>query len=156
MINLFVAVLCEIQNDLNAALSDFNKKRRDVTFSRNVPIDRTKSKTNMRKSTEFAKKVHDTFTFANEFLENKSRLSKRPVPLNPGLPGYVIALANCPYTSLKTTCNSQRKYRTYDGTCNDLTSPLDGSANTPYSRLLPPAYDDKVNSPRTLGKKNKI
>lgn len=144
-------VLCENQNDLNDSLHEFSKKRNEPNFYRNQAVDRTK-KSNMRKSTEFAQKVHDTFTFVQDFLKNSGRLSKRQVPPNPGSPGYVIAAGNCPYTTIKVTCNSQSKYRTYDGTCNNLKNPLDGSANTPYARFLSPAYDDKVNSPRTLCK----
>ncbi len=106
----------------------------------------------MRKSNEFAKKVHDIFSFAKEFLESRSSLSKRQVPLNPGSPGLTIKPENCPYNQIKIACDPQSKYRTYDGTCNNLNKPLEGSANTPYSRFLPPAYDDKVDSPRTLCK----
>ncbi|CAG5118421.1 unnamed protein product, partial [Candidula unifasciata] len=43
----------------------------------------------------------------------------------------------------------QSKYRTYDGTCNHPRNL--GAAFTPLSRLLPPAYDDGVNTPRTKG-----
>lgn len=142
-----VVVLC----DLDAALVEFNKKRSDIVFPKNEVIDRTKSKSNMRKSTEFAQKLHDTFVFAKEFLDKDQRLAKRQVPLNPGSPGSVISPANCPFNKIKVTCNPQSKYRTYDGTCNNLNRPLDGAANTPYSRFLPPAYGDKIDSPRTLG-----
>ncbi|XP_060868860.1 chorion peroxidase-like isoform X2 [Metopolophium dirhodum] len=40
------------------------------------------------------------------------------------------------------TCNSTSKYRTIDGTCNNLEHPLWGSTNTPYIRLGPAYYDD--------------
>ncbi len=43
-----------------------------------------------------------------------------------------------------------RFYRTYDGTCNNLENPVVGSVNTPYIRILPPAYQDGFDSPRTL------
>ena len=32
---------------------------------------------------------------------------------------------------------------------------MDGSANAPYARFLPPAYQDKVDSPRTLATSGK-
>jgi hypothetical protein len=34
------------------------------------------------------------------------------------------------------------KYRTYDGSCNNLANPRLGVANTPYGRLLTPKYSD--------------
>jgi len=40
------------------------------------------------------------------------------------------------------TCNSTSKYRTIDGTCNNLENQLWGSTNTPYIRLGPAYYDD--------------
>lgn len=38
-------------------------------------------------------------------------------------------------------------YRTFDGTCNNLARPLDGSANQPLKQLLPPTYEDGVSLP---------
>merc|ERR1719430_2422976 len=45
-------------------------------------------------------------------------------------------------------CSGDQKFRTMDGTCNSLTNPLRGSKNSPYLRLLPPAYGDGVFLPR--------
>ncbi|XP_033741727.1 chorion peroxidase-like [Pecten maximus] len=56
---------------------------------------------------------------------------------------------SCPFTNPQ--CNSRSKYRTIDGSCNNLENPLWGRASTPYERFLPPAYGDGVNSPRTKG-----
>ncbi|XP_014241240.1 peroxidase-like [Cimex lectularius] len=43
------------------------------------------------------------------------------------------------------------KYRTMDGTCNNLARPDWGMAGTALQRILPPKYADGVNLPRTLG-----
>ncbi|CAH0549819.1 unnamed protein product [Brassicogethes aeneus] len=42
---------------------------------------------------------------------------------------------------------TKSKYRSYDGTCNNLKKPLLGSSNTPYRRLLPANYGDGISSP---------
>lgn len=39
------------------------------------------------------------------------------------------------------------RYRTLDGTCNNLENPLWGSANMRYGRLLTPRYGDGISSP---------
>lgn len=39
------------------------------------------------------------------------------------------------------------RFRTLDGTCNNLKNPLWGSANMRYGRLLTPRYGDGISSP---------
>jgi peroxidase len=41
------------------------------------------------------------------------------------------------------------RYRTLDGTCNNLQNPIWGSANNRYGRLLTPRYGDGISSPTT-------
>ncbi len=60
-----------------------------------------------------------------------------------------IASTTCPF-QVAITCNSTAKYRTYDGTCNNLNNPILGSINTPYIRILSPAYGDGTDSPRNV------
>ncbi len=48
-------------------------------------------------------------------------------------------------------------FRTIDGTCNNLKKPLLGSSGTAFKRLVPPVYEDGINSLRgTLQAQNKI
>lgn len=65
-----------------------------------------------------------------------------------GLPR--LSLVN---TIIRDTCpKSSRcpptKYRTFDGSCNNLAHPDWGKAFHTYSRLLPPRYSDGINEPR--------
>ena len=41
----------------------------------------------------------------------------------------------------------KRKYRTYDGTCNNEDYHLWGASQIPFKRLLPPIYEDGFNTP---------
>jgi hypothetical protein len=51
--------------------------------------------------------------------------------------------------------NFLSKYRTMDGSCNNIAKPWLGQAGHEYKRLLAPAYDDGVSSPRgSSGKVN--
>ncbi|CAH1099661.1 unnamed protein product [Psylliodes chrysocephalus] len=48
------------------------------------------------------------------------------------------------------SCPNSR-YRSYDGSCNNLRNPILGTPNTPYTRLLPQNYGDGISNP-TLAK----
>ena len=52
-----------------------------------------------------------------------------------------IELINC------ALIPSVNKFRTADGTCNNLQNPLWGAANTAFSRLRPAAYEDGIQVP---------
>ncbi|XP_034032224.1 LOW QUALITY PROTEIN: thyroid peroxidase-like [Thalassophryne amazonica] len=49
--------------------------------------------------------------------------------------------------SCQTTCLSER-YRSITGECNNRKNPRWGAANTPYSRWVPPEYEDVWGTPR--------
>ena len=43
---------------------------------------------------------------------------------------------------VQVNCDTNYKFRTIDGTCNNIRFPLWGSSNKPFDRLLPPLYGD--------------
>ncbi|KAF2368400.1 hypothetical protein FHG87_000863 [Trinorchestia longiramus] len=57
-----------------------------------------------------------------------------------------ILSGNCP---VAPQCNPNAKYRTIDGSCNNLDNPLYGKSETAFQRIVPPVYDDGVSTPRT-------
>jgi len=65
---------------------------------------------------------------------------------------FSLALINvqyeCPFSNKNLSCDPQKHVRSFDGTCNNLQQPLLGSTQTPHKRLLSPAYDDGISSPR--------
>ncbi|XP_045159592.2 heme peroxidase 2-like isoform X2 [Mercenaria mercenaria] len=55
----------------------------------------------------------------------------------------------CPFQKSKwPTCDRLSKYRTLDGSCNNLNNRLWGKSFTPFERYLTPAYDDGISDPR--------
>lgn len=58
-------------------------------------------------------------------------------------------LSGCEEHRREADCTScfHRNYRSIDGSCNNLNNPLQGSANSPFKRLLPPSYEDGVGLP---------
>ncbi|XP_040062962.1 peroxidase [Ixodes scapularis] len=49
---------------------------------------------------------------------------------------------------LPLRCNKNLRYRTYDGSCNNLHAPCWGRAGESFGRLLKPAYADGLHQPR--------
>merc|ERR1719369_2240993 len=52
-------------------------------------------------------------------------------------------------------CDSNAKYRTFDGSCNNLKNPSLGSKNSPFTRIMTPAYTDKTFLPRGVSEHTK-
>jgi peroxidase len=60
---------------------------------------------------------------------------------------YNAPVEFCPYAE-KPECDHNYQYRSYDGSCNNEKYPWYGMKNTPFRRLLKPAYHDNINEPR--------
>lgn len=45
-------------------------------------------------------------------------------------------------------CDTNSKYRSVDGTCNNVENPHFGAADVPNARLLPPVYHGDIDEPR--------
>lgn len=71
-------------------------------------------------------------SFLRSFLHTGSNLQPDPSTLGCGTPP-----ASCPNT----------RYRSYDGSCNNLRNPVWGTPNTPYNRLLTQNYGDGIITP---------
>ncbi|KAL8576330.1 hypothetical protein ACOMHN_006253 [Nucella lapillus] len=54
--------------------------------------------------------------------------------------------------SLNLTCDQSARFRTQDGTCNNLRFNQWGASFVPLRRFLPPAYDDGRSRPRTVSR----
>ncbi|KAK5985175.1 Peroxidase mlt-7 [Trichostrongylus colubriformis] len=56
----------------------------------------------------------------------------------------------CAEVQIPANCNDNecfhKRFRSIDGTCNNLDNPIVGAAFSPFIRLLPSAYDDGINS----------
>lgn len=56
---------------------------------------------------------------------------------------------HCSQQTVKKRCKPEDKFRSLDGSCNNLDSPMQGASLQPFRRILPPVYDDRFRSPRT-------
>lgn len=70
-----------------------------------------------------------------------------------GIDDYKVSKDYCPIPShIPKSCQTyaKRRYRTLDGTCNNLEYPWYGAANTEYIRHLPPHYQDGISDIKGL------
>jgi hypothetical protein len=72
------------------------------------------------------------------------------LPLTFGPDYYDSSRDSCPFmtASLFASCNSASKYRTFDGSCNNVERPWVGMAGTPFKRYMPSNYSDGVSALR--------
>ena len=79
------------------------------------------------------------FTFL--FRRRRRRICKRKV---------LKCLEHEPLGNIKCPHKSEEKarFRTIDGTCNNVDQPFFGAAGTPFRRVQPADYEDKVSAPR--------
>lgn len=59
--------------------------------------------------------------------------------------------SRCPGDPVCPREAGQLRYRSYDGSCNNLVHTGWGKSNTPYTRILPPDYEDGVGELRKTG-----
>lgn len=62
----------------------------------------------------------------------------------------IANLSGCLQYQTKPNCSDMcfhTKYRTIDGTCNNLQNPLWGSSHTQFRRILRPIYENGFNTP---------
>ncbi|XP_047379728.1 probable oxidoreductase PXDNL isoform X4 [Sciurus carolinensis] len=77
--------------------------------------------------------------------------------VSPRYLGLIANLSGCTAHRHLPNCSDMcfhQKYRTHDGTCNNLQKPMWGASLTALVRVLQPAYENGFNSPRGAGRHN--
>ena len=86
----------------------------------------------------------------------RNQLSNGTIPKGTNIPDLsecelevLGRLSGCEEHKKVVDCSScfHQKYRTIDGSCNNLDNPPQGSSAVPFVRLLPPAYEDGIGLP---------
>lgn len=70
--------------------------------------------------------------------------------LTPSQLNIISTMSGCAQHRHVATCEDRcfhKRYRTFDGTCNNLEKPMLGSSLSPLRRLLPPRYENNFNTP---------
>lgn len=86
----------------------------------------------------------------NELLRNSSINKGDEIPELSECELEVLGeLSGCSQHQREADCSScfHQKYRSIDGSCNNLDHPLRGASDTPFMRLIEPAYEDGVGLP---------
>ncbi|CAG9857596.1 unnamed protein product [Phyllotreta striolata] len=85
----------------------------------------------------FLPRSYNTYHGGNSYFGNLPPQQPPQQPQDPATLGCGTPPAACPKT----------RYRSYDGSCNNLRNPVLGTPNTPYTRLLPQNYGDGISNP---------
>ncbi|KAF2349212.1 VWFC domain, partial [Trinorchestia longiramus] len=101
-----------------------------------------------------AEKVEQTLAIVYRHVEdgmqfNLTKFSYQDL-LSPENLELLTNLSGCLAHRRTVSCNDMcfhLKYRTIDGTCNNLDNPIWGSSLTGFRRILPPIYENGFNSP---------
>ncbi|XP_050432514.1 peroxidasin [Adelges cooleyi] len=108
---------------------------RDVAKSADV-FERTLA--NVRKHVQAGLKMNLTENFSYRDLLSVEQLD------------LIANLSGCLRHQYKPNCSDMcyhTKYRTIDGTCNNLQNPMWGASHTPFRRILKPMYENGFNTP---------
>ncbi len=83
----------------------------------------------------------------DSYIQQQNRYNLHPAAVHNGLPhidtGRTIIDRFCPAYLKRPKCTVKR-YREYNGMCNNLDHPHWGATLAPYRRLLPPDYADGI------------
>ena len=96
-------------------------------------------------------KVESVLTKVLELVDSdiKDRLIKRSYPMDEDDMETILDFAECIDPTKLFNCSvlTVNKFRSIDGTCNNLLRPLLGAANTQFRRVLPAQYEDGISVP---------
>ena len=96
-------------------------------------------------------KVESVLTKALEFVDSdlKDQLIRRSYPMDDDDMETILDFAECidPTKLFNCSVPTVNKFRTIDGTCNNLLQPLIGASNTEFRRVLPAQYEDGISVP---------
>lgn len=85
------------------------------------------------------------------FSDDRAPISRRRISI-PEIDFSRTDLASrCPGDPICHPNAIRFRYRSYDGSCNNLLHTAWGKSNTPFTRILPPDYEDGVNEIRSTG-----
>jgi len=123
----------------------FAKRQTNGAFSRRNGAIGLESSNNGRKieaAANVALKV-------SQNLRQKIRKVNPKLTLSPmqQLESIVAPAEFCPFQNVQG-CDPNGRFRSVDGSCNNLQNPWWGKSEIPYTRILPPAYDDGIIMPR--------
>merc|ERR1712029_901999 len=119
-------------------------------------LDSVGSTTGFRRSTAESKEIAKLFMVSmrmkkalnNLAAQRKMNMRSYGISLEKTIDGFCEELTNELKVCQNIKCDSESKYRTIDGCCNNLKKSNLGAPFAPFTRLILPDYDDGVGLPR--------
>ena len=141
--------VAELRDRVNFA---FNATQQEIHTSSQTPHSLLRRLRFPQNSSLEILKAAEIFQQALEMYRNgfTGNVSDDPHKLSPCELSVLANLSGCLEHQKTVDCSYMcfhQRYRTFDGTCNNLDKPLLGAANTPFFRLLNPAYEDNLGLP---------
>ncbi|CAL4066154.1 unnamed protein product [Meganyctiphanes norvegica] len=149
--------LNKIYFKLNSTSKNIMKKHIvKILFRKKIVLKRGTPASNhlrvFKKGPHTAQKDMDALTIAMATSHMKTSAPLRDCTTSGKVEVKTSILRNmCPV--MPKCSNPNSKYRTADGSCNNIKNPDWGMSETPLARLLPPKYEDCIRSPRNTSVK---
>lgn len=149
-VSVAVAIAISENKTRNSSLTTTHSTKLQVSTSDSTAYAMRVLRKLNNKATEAAKQQGRNREEVEHILYQMVKIIGHPLKyLNSSDMDQILNATNCLQSAMMYNCLDYRvlRYRTINGTCNNLFFPLNGAANVAFARMLPAEYEDGIAQP---------